>query len=230
MVSYNCWFVLFSFQSPQWLEHELIRLDYLFASITSQIDLYHFIKSIDAVINTHSDRLRLNALVNGRNVSVPNLSLWFNRYLDAKYDRPEQMASSIGYARKCLSSQTFWPTKKPTKIHFHLQLIIYVKIEMCSVISTTVSTFDDKPVVLTNYTKPNCSVLLVADCSIASRFALFVKPTSFNSFALELHIDDHVITYEPQLNRTSDTIRLQNSTVIEVLPSIRPFGDAADLK
>lgn len=101
---------------------------------------------------------------------------------------------------------------------------------MCSVIATTVSTFDDKPVELTNYIKPNCSVLLVADCSITSRFALFVKPTALNSFALELHIDDHVITYEPQLNRTSDTIRLQNSTVIEVMPSIRPFGDSADLK
>lgn len=117
VVSYNCCFSLFSFQSPEWLEHELIRLDYLFASITSQIDLYHFIKSIDAEINTHSDRLRLNALVNGRNVSVPNLPLWFNRYLDAKYDRPEQMASSIGYARKCQLLTPFPPKKKPNFIY-----------------------------------------------------------------------------------------------------------------
>lgn len=65
------------------------------------MDLYHFNKKIDAEINTHSDRLRLEAMVNGRNVSVPNLPLWFNRHFDAKYDRPEQIAFSIGYARKC---------------------------------------------------------------------------------------------------------------------------------
>lgn len=100
---------------------------------------------------------------------------------------------------------------------------------MCSVVSTTVSTFDDKPISLTNYTKPNCSVLLVADCSIDSRFALFVTPMAANAFALELHIDDHVIKYEPQVNGT-DTIRLQNSTVIEVTPSTKPFGDNVDLK
>lgn len=50
-----------------------------------------------------------------------------------------------------------------------------------------------------------------------------------NAFALELHIDDHVIKYEPQVNGT-DTIRLQNSTVIEVTPSTKPFGDNVDLK
>lgn len=100
---------------------------------------------------------------------------------------------------------------------------------MCSVVSATVSTFDDKPILLTDYTKPNCSVLLVADCSIDSRFALFVTPTATNAFALELHIDDNVISYEPQQNG-KDSIRLQNSTVIEVTPSTRPFGDSIDLK
>lgn len=85
---------------PAWIEHELIRFDYLLASITSQTDLYHFNERIEAEINTHSDGLRLNALVNGKNVSVPNLPLWFNRHLDAKFDRPEQMAFSVGYARK----------------------------------------------------------------------------------------------------------------------------------
>lgn len=100
---------------------------------------------------------------------------------------------------------------------------------MCSVVSTTVSTFDDKPISLTDYIKPNCSVLLVADCSIDSRFALFITPTATNAFSLELHIDDHVINYEPQLNG-KDAIRLQNSTVIDVTQSIRPFGDSIDLK
>lgn len=85
---------------PTWIERELKRFDYLFSSITSQMDLYHFNEHIEAEINTHSDRLRLNALVNGKNVSVPNLPLWFNRHLDAKYDRPEQMAFSVGYARE----------------------------------------------------------------------------------------------------------------------------------
>lgn len=100
---------------------------------------------------------------------------------------------------------------------------------MCSVVSTTVSTFDDKPIQLSNYTKPNCSVLLVADCSMASHFALFITPTATAQFKLELHVDEHVITYEPQVDG-SDAIRLQNDTVVEVNASVRPFGDAVDLK
>lgn len=106
------------FQNPTWLEHELTRLDYLFASITSQTDLNHFTKHIDAEINTHSDRLRLNAMVNGRNVSVPNLPLWFNRHIDAKYDRPEQIAFSIGYARK----YTHYLVNQRDSISFKIEL------------------------------------------------------------------------------------------------------------
>lgn len=95
---------------PAWIEHELIRFDFLLASITSQTDLYHFNERIEAEINTHSDGLRLNALVNGKNVSVANLPLWFNRHLDAKFDRPEQMAFSVGYARKLSTFKSdFYP-------------------------------------------------------------------------------------------------------------------------
>lgn len=64
---------------------------------------------------------------------------------------------------------------------------------------------------------------------MASRFALFVTPTATAQFALELHVDDHVITYEPQADG-SDAIRLPNATVLQVNPSVRPFGDSVDLK
>lgn len=95
---------LFIKQNPEWLEHELNRLDYLTTSISSQSDLYQFSNHIDALVNTHSDRLRLTAFLNGKNITLPNLPLWFNRNFDAKFDRSEQFAFSIGYARRCFSS------------------------------------------------------------------------------------------------------------------------------
>lgn len=69
-------------------------------SLSTHTELYRFTESIDAEINTKSERLQLIAHLNGKNVSVPNLPLWFNRHFDAKYDRPEQMAFNFGYARK----------------------------------------------------------------------------------------------------------------------------------
>lgn len=69
-------------------------------SLSTYTELYRFTERIDAEINTKSERLQLTAHLNGKNVSVPNLPLWFNRHFDAKYDRPEQMAFNFGYARK----------------------------------------------------------------------------------------------------------------------------------
>lgn len=102
---------------------------------------------------------------------------------------------------------------------------------MCSVVSTTVSTFDDKLVSLANYTKPNCSVLLVADCSITSRFALFISPMETNSqtFQLELHVDDNIIYYSPRID-DKDFIRLANATEIEITSITQPFGHDVDLR
>lgn len=104
---------------------------------------------------------------------------------------------------------------------------------MCSIISSTVSTFDDKPVKLEMNIESNCSVLLVADCSIKSRFALFVKPikgeSNETSFELELHVDDQVIWYTPNSNG-KDFIRLNDSTQIEVDTLITPLGNEFDFR
>lgn len=83
-----------------WLEHALIRLDYLATSIATEIDLYKFNERIDALFNTYSDKLQLAAILNGKNITIPNLPLWFNRNFDAKFDRPEQLALSFGNTRE----------------------------------------------------------------------------------------------------------------------------------
>lgn len=108
---------------------------------------------------------------------------------------------------------------------------------MCSIVSGTVSTFAAKPVHLANYTKPNCSVLMVADCSPMSRYGLFVTPllqsnndaNSSDIYLLELHVDDQVIWYSPRKDGT-DFIRLKNMTEIEISSIVRPFGDITDLR
>lgn len=108
---------------------------------------------------------------------------------------------------------------------------------MCSIVSGTISTFDNKPIQVANYTRPNCSVLMVADCSAASRFALFVIPSSQsssdnnneNTYSLEIHIDDHVIWYSPRKDGT-DFIRLKNLTEIQVSNLVQPLGDGVDLR
>lgn len=87
-------------QNPKWLKNTLTRFDYFATSLSPHIDLYGFTDQIDAQINTLSDKLQLTASVNGKNVTVPNLPLWLNRNLDAKFDRPEQLAFSFGRARK----------------------------------------------------------------------------------------------------------------------------------
>lgn len=87
-------------QNPVWLEDTLTRLDYFMTSLSTHTDLYKFTESIDAEINTKSERLQLTAHLNGKNITVPNLPLWFNCHIDAKYDRPEQMAFNFGLARK----------------------------------------------------------------------------------------------------------------------------------
>lgn len=104
---------------------------------------------------------------------------------------------------------------------------------MCSLISSTVNTFDDKPIAIENDTKPNCSVLLVADCSIASRFAVFVTPIKDNeevdSFALEMHVDDQVVWYTPN-KHGNDFIRLENSTEVEITTLVNPLGREVELR
>lgn len=95
-------FKFFSFfqQNPLWLENVLTRLDYFITSFSANLDLYKFTDEINAQINTFSDKLQLTAILNGKNATVPNLPLWLNRNFDAKFNRPEQLAFSLGTARK----------------------------------------------------------------------------------------------------------------------------------
>lgn len=104
---------------------------------------------------------------------------------------------------------------------------------MCSVISSAVDTFDDKVIDLSRSIQSNCSVLLVADCSNTSRFAIFAEPHKVDgdieSFALEMHIDDHIVRYSPNSNGR-DFIQLEDSTEIEVNSLINPLGDAVEFR
>lgn len=103
---------------------------------------------------------------------------------------------------------------------------------MCSMVSSTVNTFDDIIVNLENKIKSNCSVLLVADCTISSRFAVFVESIesddNLQSFELEVHVDDHVIWYSPRKDE-KDYIRLWNSTEVEVTSLMWNWGDDVEL-
>lgn len=101
-------------------------------------------------------------------------------------------------------------------------------------ISSTVNTFDDKVINLEKSIQPNCSILLVADCSSASRFAIFAAPHKIDddveSFALEMHIDDHIVRYSPS-NNDRDFIHLEDSTDdVEVKSLINPLGDGIEFR
>lgn len=104
---------------------------------------------------------------------------------------------------------------------------------MCSLISSTVNTFDDKVIPMANIIQPNCSVLLVADCSAASRFAIFVTPiqdeSETKSFTLELHIDDQIVWYTPRKDG-NDFIRLENSNEVEVKLLVHPLGENIEFR
>lgn len=105
--------------------------------------------------------------------------------------------------------------------------------DMCSIISSSVDTFDDKVIDLEKSIQSNCSVLLVADCSSASRFAIFATPRkvdgNIESFALEMHIDDHIVKYSPN-NNGHDVIHLEDSTDVEVESLINPLGDGIEFR
>lgn len=100
-------------------------------------------------------------------------------------------------------------------------------------ISSTVNTFDGKVINLEKSIQSNCSVLLVADCSSASRFAIFAAPHKIDvdveSFVLEIHIDDHIVRYTPS-NNGRDFVHLEDSNDIEVKSLINPLGDAIEFR
>lgn len=193
-------------------------------SISSQIDLYKFNEHIDVLLNTFSDKLQLAAELNGKNIIIPNVPLWLNKNLNAKFDRPEQMALSFG------STREFVYLNHSLSFCFEFCFVFCGFFsDMCSIISPILSTFDDKPISLENYTKSNCSVLLVADCSSAARFALFVKPSNGNGYSLQLYIGDNVVSYAPRANGL-DMIQLKNSTEVPVQTMIQPLGESIDLR
>lgn len=101
--------------------------------------------------------------------------------------------------------------------------------DMCSIIAPTLSSFDDLTISLENYTKANCTVLLIADCSIASTFAVFITPSKQTGIeSLQVHIGGEVVTYSTQKNGI-DFVQLKNQTEIEVTP-IRPLGESVNLR
>lgn len=97
---------------------------------------------------------------------------------------------------------------------------------MCSIVSGVVNTFDDISINLIDHSKGNLSVLLLADCSIRPRFALFVNPKQTidgkEIFTIELHVDDDVVTYAPRADQ-SDWISVNGQLEIQVITEILPI-------
>lgn len=101
---------------------------------------------------------------------------------------------------------------------------------MCSIIAPTLSSFDDLTISLENYSKPNCTVLLVADCSMASKFAFFITPSKHSGIeSLQVHIDDDVVTYSTNENGI-DFVQLKNQTEIKVTSMVRLLGEGGNLR
>lgn len=80
---------------------------------------------------------------------------------------------------------------------------------------------------------PNCSVLLVADCSVAARFAIFVSPikheNDIETFVLEVHIDDRIVKYIPYENG-NDFIQFEDSSKMSITSQIYPFGENIEFR
>lgn len=105
---------------------------------------------------------------------------------------------------------------------------------MCSIIAGTVNTFDVNSINLTDYTKSNCSVLLAADCSVNSRFALFITPfqtaNGKEAFNLTFHIDSDIISYTPRIDN-KDFFRLNDEPEIEIVSETNsPLDDSAKFR
>lgn len=45
--------------------------------------------------------MKLTGLLNGKNVSVPNVPLWLNNKIDAKFDTFTELSYKYGINRKC---------------------------------------------------------------------------------------------------------------------------------
>lgn len=105
---------------------------------------------------------------------------------------------------------------------------------MCSLMASTVNTFDDKQIALDKFIQPNCSVLLVADCS-TSRFGIFVNPikreneSNTETMILEMFIDDRIVKYVPRKDNR-DFIQLEDSSETEVTSLIYPLGEDIEFR
>lgn len=207
------------------MKNLLIRLDYFLTSLTTHTDLYKFTDRIDVEMNTLSEKLQLTASLNGKNITIPNVPLWINRNLDAKFDRPEQIALSFGYTRK--NHTNFFLNKNLSFLN--------VILDMCSLMTSTINTFDDKKIALEKFIQPNCSVLLVADCSTTSRFGIFVKPVKSENesdketMVLEIHIDDRKVKYSPRKDNR-DFIQLEDLSQTEIISLMHPLGEDIEFR
>lgn len=78
------------------------RLDHLAAAVSSKIEVFGFDSHINVSVNTNSDKLYLIGQVNGLSVQVPNIPLWLNQNVDAKFDTLAQYKVDVGFVREYL--------------------------------------------------------------------------------------------------------------------------------
>lgn len=82
------------------MDDTLRRMDHLAAALTSHIKVFQFENHINISVNTQSDKLYLTGNVNGQSIQVPNVPMWLNQAIDAKFDTQAQYEVDIGFVRK----------------------------------------------------------------------------------------------------------------------------------
>lgn len=221
---------LIFFQPPIWLEQVLQRLDHLVAAFSPKIKLFNFENGINISVNTHSDKLQLVGNINGETVKFPNVPLWLNENIDAKFDTIAQYEVDAGFVRKFLKN--WCPFSK-------LNYWLYIKKKLsnpdffagtCNLIDNQLSTFSGTLVNVSLSENHECPTVLFADCTATSKFALFITRTrSTGTFTLKLHVGDMFVTYTPRADG-KDILLINGKEEIEIVSEVRAAPDNDDFR
>ena len=77
-----------------------MRLDYITTALSPELKLYNFKNGINATVALSSKKLQFAGMLNGQKMIVPNLPLWLDKSIDAKFDTKAHYEIELGVARK----------------------------------------------------------------------------------------------------------------------------------
>lgn len=189
--------------------------------------MFHFEKEINISLDTHSDKPHIIGKVNGQNVRIPNILLWLNEEIDAKFDTIQQCRADVGFIRKFIFNSMF-------NIHIsshntiRIEYIFVIYTGTCNVINNQLNTFNDQQLELTLSANKDEPTILVADCSEFSRFALFISDAK-GKFTLKLHVGNVSVVYTPQTDG-KDILIVNGEEKIEILSEVRPAPDNEEFR